>query len=70
MRLTFELLVSEVSNLAIILGMNQQHEKIQRALVSVYDKTNLLEIANALAQRGVEILSTGGTARHLRDAGI
>lgn len=44
--------------------------KIQRALVSVYDKTNLLEIANALAQRGVEILSTGGTARHLRDAGI
>ena len=44
--------------------------KIQRALISVYDKTNLLEIANALAQRGVEILSTGGTARHLRDTGI
>ena len=44
--------------------------KIQRALISVYDKTNLLEIANALAQRGVEILSTGGTAQHLRDAGI
>ena len=44
--------------------------KIQRALISVYDKTNLLEIANALAQRDVEILSTGGTARHLRDAGI
>ena len=44
--------------------------KIQRVLISVYDKTNLLEIANALAQRGVEILSTGGTARHLRDAGI
>ena len=39
-------------------------------LISVYDKTNLLEIANALAQRGVEILSTGGTAQHLRDAGI
>ena len=44
--------------------------KIQRALISVYDKTDLLEIANALAQRGVEILSTGGTARHLQDAGI
>ena len=44
--------------------------KIQRALISVYDKTDLLDIANALAQRGVEILSTGGTARHLRDAGI
>ena len=45
-------------------------KKIQRALISVYDKTNLLEVVNALAQRGVEILSTGGTARHLRDAGI
>ena len=44
--------------------------KIERALISVYDKTHLLDIANALAQRGVEILSTGGTARHLRDAGI
>ncbi len=45
-------------------------KKIERALISVYDKTNLLEIATALAQRGVEILSTGGTAQHLRDAGI
>ena len=45
-------------------------KKIKRALISVYDKTNLLEIANALAQRGVEILSTGGTARYLRDTGI
>ena len=45
-------------------------QKIQRALISVYDKTDLLDIANALTQRGVEILSTGGTARHLRDAGI
>ena len=45
-------------------------QKIQRVLISVYDKTDLLDIANALTQRGVEILSTGGTARHLRDAGI
>ena len=45
-------------------------KKIQRALISVYDKTDLLDIANALTQHGVEILSTGGTARHLRDAGI
>ena len=44
--------------------------KIERALISVYDKTDLLEIATALTRRGVEILSTGGTARHLRDAGI
>ena len=45
-------------------------KEIKRALISVYDKTNLLEIANALTHRGVEILSTGGTAKHLRDAGI
>ncbi|MDE0396727.1 MAG: bifunctional phosphoribosylaminoimidazolecarboxamide formyltransferase/IMP cyclohydrolase [Candidatus Poribacteria bacterium] len=45
-------------------------KKIARALISVYDKTNLLEIATALTQRGVEILSTGGTARHLREAEI
>ena len=45
-------------------------KKIARALISVYDKTDLLEIANALTQHNVEILSTGGTARHLRDAGI
>ncbi len=44
--------------------------KIERALISVYDKTDLLEIATALVERGVEILSTGGTAQHLRDAGI
>jgi phosphoribosylaminoimidazolecarboxamide formyltransferase/IMP cyclohydrolase len=44
--------------------------KIERALISVYDKTDILEIATALVERGVEILSTGGTAQHLRDAGI
>ncbi len=41
-----------------------------RALVSVSDKTGLDPFAAALAERGVAILSTGGTARHLRDAGI
>ena len=45
-------------------------KKIARALISTYDKTDLLDIADALTHRGVEILSTGGTARHLRDAGI
>ncbi|MDE0314159.1 MAG: bifunctional phosphoribosylaminoimidazolecarboxamide formyltransferase/IMP cyclohydrolase [Candidatus Poribacteria bacterium] len=45
-------------------------KKIERALISTYDKTDLLEIVKALAQREVEILSTGGTARHLREAGI
>lgn len=44
--------------------------KIERALISVYDKTDLLDLANTLVGYGVEILSTGGTARHLRDGGI
>ncbi len=43
---------------------------IERALISVFDKTGLVPLAQALAQRGVEILSTGGTARALSDAGI
>jgi phosphoribosylaminoimidazolecarboxamide formyltransferase/IMP cyclohydrolase len=43
---------------------------IERALISVYDKTGLLPLAEALAARGVEILSTGGTARALTDSGI
>ena len=43
---------------------------IQRALISVSDKTGLIEFAKALAARGVEILSTGGTAKALKDAGI
>src|ERR1044072_9087232 len=43
---------------------------IKRALLSVSDKTGLVEFARALVARKVEILSTGGTARALRDAGI
>jgi phosphoribosylaminoimidazolecarboxamide formyltransferase/IMP cyclohydrolase len=44
--------------------------KISRALLSVSDKTGLVELARALAAHGVELLSTGGTARALRDAGL
>ena len=44
--------------------------KIARALVSVSDKTGLADFARALAKHGVEIVSTGGTAKLLRDAGI
>ena len=43
---------------------------IGRALVSVYDKTGLVEFARQLAALKIEIVSTGGTARLLRDAGI
>src|SRR5215207_6765779 len=44
--------------------------KIQRAIVSVSDKRGLIELARALVQHGVEILSTGGTAKELGAAGI
>ena len=43
---------------------------IRRALVSVYDKDRLIEIGNALSTAGIEILSTGSTAKNLADAGI
>ena len=43
---------------------------IQRALLSVSDKTGLIDFATGLAELGVEILSTGGTAKHLTEAGI
>jgi phosphoribosylaminoimidazolecarboxamide formyltransferase/IMP cyclohydrolase len=43
---------------------------IRRALLSVTDKTGLTEFARALAGHGVELVSTGGTARTLREAGL
>jgi len=42
---------------------------IRRALISVFDKTGLAELGKFLSETGVEILSTGGTAKFLRDAG-
>lgn len=45
-------------------------EKIKRALVSVSDKTGVVEFVRALSENGVEIISTGGTARALKEAGI
>src|SRR5207249_8037948 len=44
--------------------------KVRRALVSVHDKTGVVEFARALSTLGVEIVSTGGTAKLLRDAGV
>ena len=44
--------------------------KIQRALISVSDKTGVIEFARALAAQGIEILSTGGTAKLLADSQI
>ena len=45
-------------------------KSIRRALVSVYDKERLLDIGNALSAAGIEILSTGSTAKTLQAAGI
>ena len=44
--------------------------KIQRALISVFDKTGLTALAQALTAAGIEIISTGGTAKALRDQGL
>ena len=44
--------------------------KIQRALLSVFDKAGLVPFAQTLAEAGVELVSTGGTAKALREAGL
>ena len=46
------------------------HKAIKRALISVYDKTGLEELARGLAEAGVEIVSTGSTAQRIADAGV
>ncbi len=50
--------------------MNQGEIHIRRALISVSDKNGLIELARALAGHGVEILSTGGSARMMAEAGL
>lgn len=44
--------------------------QIERAILSVSDKTGIIDLARALDAQGIEILSTGGTAKHLTDAGV
>jgi phosphoribosylaminoimidazolecarboxamide formyltransferase / IMP cyclohydrolase len=43
---------------------------IERALISVYDKTGIVEFAREIASLSIEIVSTGGTAKLLREAGV
>jgi len=50
--------------------LNQNPTRIKRALISVFDKTGIIELAKSLNELGVEILSTGGTAKTLRDTDI
>ena len=51
-------------------GVTQRDIRIQRAILSVTDKSGIVEFAKALAELGVELISTGGTARLLRDSGV
>src|ERR1700674_3829534 len=50
--------------------MTSHPRRITRALLSVSDKTGLTDFATALAGYGVELISTGGTAKALKDAGL
>lgn len=50
--------------------MSTDLRRIGRALLSVSDKTGLIDLAKALAARGVELVSTGGTAKAIKDAGL
>jgi phosphoribosylaminoimidazolecarboxamide formyltransferase/IMP cyclohydrolase len=49
--------------------MSSSHSKIRRAILSVTDKTGLAEFARKLSNLGIELISTGGTAKLLRDSG-
>jgi phosphoribosylaminoimidazolecarboxamide formyltransferase / IMP cyclohydrolase len=49
---------------------NHSLQKINRALISVSDKTGLIEFAQTLAKHQIELVSTGGTAKLLREAGL
>ena len=50
--------------------LNRSPIQVKRALISVFDKTNVVELAQALNSLGIEILSTGGTAKALRSANV
>jgi phosphoribosylaminoimidazolecarboxamide formyltransferase/IMP cyclohydrolase len=50
--------------------MTDQTRRVTRALLSVSDKTGLIELARALAAHGVELISTGGTAKSIASAGL
>src|SRR5579864_9470542 len=51
-------------------AMTDHKRRIRRALLSVSDKTGLIEFAKMLSGHGVELVSTGGTAKAIADAGL
>ena len=60
----------KAANLAAFLIYMTELRKIRRALISVSDKTGVADFAKTLADLGVEIISTGGTAKALRESGL
>ena len=50
--------------------LNKRPIKVNRALISVFDKTGVVELAQKLEKIGIEILSTGGTAKTLKGSGV
>src|SRR5713226_1870802 len=54
----------------LCLSCGGNHVAVERALISVFDKTGIVEFAKRLAALKIEILSTGGTAKLLREAGV
>jgi hypothetical protein len=51
-------------------GFEEVSEMVKRALLSVSDKTGIVEFARSLHTMGVELISTGGTEKAIKDAGI
>ena len=49
---------------------SKSRRKVSRALLSVFDKTGLVELGRALSELGVELVASGGTSSALRDAGL
>jgi phosphoribosylaminoimidazolecarboxamide formyltransferase/IMP cyclohydrolase len=60
---------SQFKNYGIDLG-GREMKKIERAIISVTDKTGVVDFAKSLSEFGVQILSTGGTARAMREGGV
>ena len=59
-----------IQSLSSVEGKEVDTVKIKRALISVFDKTGLVDLATYLCKSGVELLSTGGTAKAISDAGL
>ena len=51
-------------------SLNNRPTKIERALISVFDKKEIVPFAQELSKQGIQILSTGGTAHVLSSAGV